>query len=137
MLSLRFQPISAILREIRLRKQVQFVTQFLNFDYLPRLHHTGQIAGLNVMQIVNEPTAAAIAFCYDRQIKEKKLALVYDLGGGTFDVSLVQIQYETETSLLYPEVIASNGDGHLGGLDFTSNVRDLFVEEFLRANPGK
>ena len=70
----------------------------------------GQIAGLEVVRILNEPTAAALAYGADRQ--GERTILVYDLGGGTFDVSLVQVHNDIT------EVLASHGNNHLGGDDF-------------------
>ena len=84
----------------------------------------GLIAGLNVLRIINEPTAAAIAYGLDKKSKEKKNILVVDLGGGTFDVSLLTINNETI------EVKATSGDTHLGGEDFDNRLVDHFVKEF-------
>jgi heat shock protein 5 len=81
----------------------------------------GTIAGLNVMRIINEPTAAAIAYGLDKKAKEKNI-LVYDLGGGTFDVSILTIDDGVF------EVLATNGDTHLGGEDFDQRVMDHFIK---------
>ncbi|KAJ2129322.1 ATPase with role in protein import into the ER, partial [Coemansia sp. RSA 451] len=81
----------------------------------------GAIAGLNVLRIVNEPTAAAIAYGLDKKGKERHI-LVYDLGGGTFDVSLLAI----DNGIF--EVLATSGDTHLGGEDFDNKVVDHFVQ---------
>jgi heat shock protein 5 len=80
----------------------------------------GTIAGLNVMRIINEPTAAAIAYGLDKKAKEKNI-LVYDLGGGTFDVSILTIDEGVF------EVLATNGDTHLGGEDFDQRIMDHFL----------
>merc|ERR1719396_240000 len=80
------------------------------------------IAGLNVLRIINEPTAAAIAYGLDK--KTQKNILVYDLGGGTFDVSLLTIDNGVF------EVVATNGDTHLGGEDFDQRVMAHFVKIF-------
>merc|ERR1719395_147270 len=85
----------------------------------------GAIAGLNVMRIINEPTAAAIAYGLDKKSGEKNI-LVFDLGGGTFDVSLLTIDNGVF------EVIATSGDTHLGGEDFDNRMVDHFVQEFKR-----
>eukprot|EP01038_Epipyxis_sp_PR26KG_P007505 gene7505-10224_t len=85
----------------------------------------GVIAGLNVMRIINEPTAAAIAYGLDKKGKEKNV-LIFDLGGGTFDVSLLTI----EEGIF--EVKATAGDTHLGGEDFDNRLVDHFVQEFKR-----
>jgi len=95
----------------------------------------GVIAGLNVSQIVNEPTAAAVYYC-ENGVREDSLILVFDLGGGTFDVSLVDADYDVEKDLLYLMVKASSGHGHLGGLDFTEMMRTLLVQKFLEKCPG-
>jgi molecular chaperone DnaK len=87
----------------------------------------GEIAGLEVVRILNEPTAAALAYGADRQ--EDRTVLVYDLGGGTFDVSLVQVQGEIT------EVLASHGNTRLGGDDFDQLLLD-FVHERFRAAGG-
>ena len=81
----------------------------------------GTIAGLNVMRIINEPTAAAIAYGLDRKEGEKNI-MVFDLGGGTFDVSLLTIDNGVF------EVVATSGDTHLGGEDFDNRVIDYFVK---------
>jgi molecular chaperone DnaK len=87
----------------------------------------GEIAGLEVVRILNEPTAAALAYGADR--REDRTVLVYDLGGGTFDVSLVQVHGEIT------EVLASHGNTHLGGDDFDQLLLD-FVHERFRASGG-
>jgi len=81
----------------------------------------GTIAGLNVLRIINEPTAAAIAYGLDKKAKEKNI-LVYDLGGGTFDVSVLTIDERVF------EVLATNGDTHLGGQDFDQRVMQHFLK---------
>ncbi|OUM59832.1 hypothetical protein PIROE2DRAFT_14533 [Piromyces sp. E2] len=90
----------------------------------------GKIAGLNVLQIINEPTAAAIAYGYKNKIKNKENLLVVDLGGGTYDVSLLSIINEKY------EVKAVSGDTHLGGEDFTDRLVDHFIKE-IKENYGK
>jgi heat shock protein 5 len=87
----------------------------------------GTIAGLNVLRIVNEPTAAAIAYGLDRSDGERQI-LVYDLGGGTFDVSLLSIDDGVF------EVLATAGDTHLGGEDFDNRVIDHFVKLYKKKN---
>lgn len=86
----------------------------------------GAIAGLNVLRIINEPTAAAIAYGLDRQSKEEKNILIFDLGGGTFDVSLLAI----EEGIF--EVKATNGDTHLGGEDFDNKLVDFCLADFKK-----
>merc|ERR1712062_364661 len=85
----------------------------------------GAIAGLNVIRIINEPTAAAIAYGMDKKEGEKNV-LVFDLGGGTFDVSLLTIDNGVF------EVVATNGDTHLGGEDFDARVMDYFIKVFKK-----
>ena len=85
----------------------------------------GKIAGLDVKRIINEPTAAALAYGLDNE-KEQKI-MVYDLGGGTFDVSIIDIGDGVI------EVLATNGDTHLGGDDFDNSITDWLVKEFNNA----
>ncbi len=84
----------------------------------------GEIAGLKVLRIINEPTAAALAYGFEKGSDEK--VLVYDLGGGTFDVTVLDISNETI------EVLATNGDTHLGGKDFDRSVIDYVIAEFKK-----
>ena len=85
----------------------------------------GKIAGLEVKRIINEPTAAALAYGLDNE-KEQKI-MVYDLGGGTFDVSIIEIGDGVI------EVLATNGDTHLGGDDFDQKITDYMISEFKKA----
>jgi L1 cell adhesion molecule like protein len=85
----------------------------------------GRIAGLNVLRIINEPTAAAIAYGLDKRT-EKKNILIFDLGGGTFDVSLLTL----ENGLF--EVMATAGDTHLGGEDFDNRMVKHFAAQFKK-----
>ncbi len=87
----------------------------------------GTIAGLNVARIINEPTAAALAYGIDKTDKELKV-LVYDLGGGTFDVSILDLSDGTF------EVLSTNGDTHLGGDDFDNVIVDWIVDQFKKDN---
>jgi molecular chaperone DnaK len=84
----------------------------------------GEIAGLKVLRIINEPTAAALAYGFDKGADEK--ILVYDLGGGTFDVTVLDIANDTI------EVLATNGDTHLGGADFDKKIIDHIVAEYKK-----
>jgi molecular chaperone DnaK len=89
----------------------------------------GRIAGLEVKRIINEPTAAALAFGLDKQEGDRKIA-VYDLGGGTFDISIIDIaEIEGEHQF---EVLSTNGDTFLGGEDFDMRVIDYLVDEFKK-----
>ncbi len=86
----------------------------------------GEIAGLKVMRIINEPTAAALAYGFDKK-KDEKIA-VYDLGGGTFDISILEVSADTV------EVKATNGDTHLGGDDFDQRIIGFIIDEFKKQN---
>ena len=87
----------------------------------------GKIAGLNVERIINEPTAAALAYGLDKQDKNEKV-LVYDLGGGTFDVSILELGDGVF------EVLSTSGNNHLGGDDFDQRIIDYLVDEFKKEN---
>ncbi|KAA1195308.1 molecular chaperone DnaK [Photorhabdus heterorhabditis] len=89
----------------------------------------GRIAGLEVKRIINEPTAAALAYGLDREVGNRTIA-VYDLGGGTFDISIIEID-EVDGEKTY-EVLATNGDTHLGGEDFDSRMINYLVDEFKK-----
>ncbi|MFZ4833562.1 molecular chaperone DnaK [Rouxiella sp. Mn2063] len=89
----------------------------------------GRIAGLEVKRIINEPTAAALAYGLDREVGNRTIA-VYDLGGGTFDISIIEID-EVDGEKTF-EVLATNGDTHLGGEDFDSRMINYLVEEFKK-----
>ncbi|HSF77405.1 MAG TPA: molecular chaperone DnaK [Steroidobacteraceae bacterium] len=89
----------------------------------------GRIAGLNVKRIINEPTAAALAYGLDKKGADRKIA-VYDLGGGTFDVSIIEIA-EVDTERQF-EVLSTNGDTFLGGEDFDRRVIDYIAAEFQK-----
>ncbi|WP_292351885.1 Hsp70 family protein, partial [Methanomethylovorans sp. PtaU1.Bin093] len=88
----------------------------------------GAIAGLEVMRIINEPTAAALAYGLDKEAEDHKI-LIYDLGGGTFDVSILELGGGVF------EVLSTSGDTHLGGDDFDQRIVDYLVEQF-RKNEG-
>ncbi|MGJ0629529.1 molecular chaperone DnaK [Xenorhabdus bovienii] len=89
----------------------------------------GRIAGLEVKRIINEPTAAALAYGMDKEVGNRTIA-VYDLGGGTFDISIIEID-EVDGEKTY-EVLATNGDTHLGGEDFDSRLINYLVDEFKK-----
>jgi len=89
----------------------------------------GKIAGLDVLRIINEPTAAALAYGVDKEPTEQKI-MVFDLGGGTFDVSLLEISDGVF------EVLATNGDTKLGGDDFDQRIIDWIANEFMKENGG-
>ncbi len=104
------------------------VPAYFNDNQRQATKDAGVIAGLTVLRVVNEPTAAAIAYGLDRKGKEESQIIVYDLGGGTFDVSLLSI----EDGVF--EVMATAGDTHLGGEDFDQRVMDHFVKLYNKKN---
>src|SRR3989440_8171810 len=85
----------------------------------------GEIAGLKVLRIINEPTAAALAYGLDKKHKDEKIA-VFDLGGGTFDISILELGEGVF------EVKSTNGDTHLGGDDFDQRIIDWLADEFKK-----
>ena len=95
----------------------------------------GEIAGLNVTRIINEPTAAAMAYAYGNisGMTDAKTILVFDLGGGTFDVSLLSMQQDGEMEI---EVLAVDGDTHLGGADFTNKLVS-YMQHLVQSKHGK
>ncbi|PZC78955.1 heat shock protein 70 B2 [Helicoverpa armigera] len=103
------------------------VPAYFNDSQRQATKDAGVIAGLNVLRIINEPTAAALAYGLDKNLTGEKNVLIFDLGGGTFDVSILQI---AEGSLF--EVKSTAGDTHLGGEDFDSRMVDHFSQEFER-----
>jgi molecular chaperone DnaK len=91
----------------------------------------GEIAGLQVLRIINEPTAAALAYGFDTK-KDQKI-VVYDLGGGTFDVSVLEVAFDPSSEQNTVEVRATNGDTRLGGDDFDQEIIKWIVDEFRKA----
>ncbi|KAI5639984.1 hsp70 protein domain-containing protein [Phthorimaea operculella] len=119
------------------RDAVITVPAYFNDSQRQATKDAGAIAGLNVLRIINEPTAAALAYGLDKNLKGERNVLIFDLGGGTFDVSILSID---EGSLF--EVKSTAGDTHLGGEDFDNRLVNHLAEEFkrkykkdLRANP--
>jgi molecular chaperone DnaK len=110
----------------KISKAVITVPAYFNDGQRQATKDAGKIAGLEVMRIINEPTAAALAYGIDKDGDEK--VLVYDLGGGTFDVSILQLGGGTF------EVLATNGDTNLGGDDFDQRIIDLVVDDFKKKN---
>ena len=105
------------------------VPAYFNDSQRQATKDAGKIAGLNVQRIINEPTAAAVAYGLDQKKGDKKIA-VYDLGGGTFDVSIIDISdIDGENQI---EVLSTNGDTQLGGEDFDSKLIDHIVSEFKK-----
>merc|ERR1712046_343003 len=112
------------------KNAVVTVPAYFNDSQRQATKDAGVISGLNVLRIINEPTAAAIAYGLDKKGPEKNV-LIFDLGGGTFDVSLLTI----EEGIF--EVKATAGDTHLGGEDFDNRVVDFCMQDFKRKNRGK
>merc|ERR1719408_446783 len=108
------------------KNAVVTVPAYFNDSQRQATKDAGSIAGLNVLRIINEPTAAAIAYGLDKQSSGEKTVLIFDLGGGTFDVSLLTI----EEGIF--EVKATAGDTHLGGEDFDNRLVDYCVSEFKK-----
>ncbi len=105
------------------------VPAYFNDSQRQATKDAGKIAGLEVKRIINEPTAAALAYGMDKKVGDRKL-VVYDLGGGTFDVSIIEIaDIDGEHQF---EVLSTNGDTFLGGEDFDKRVIDYLVEEFKK-----
>jgi molecular chaperone DnaK len=109
----------------RVTQAVITVPAYFNDSQRQATKDAGQIAGLEVQRIINEPTAAALAYGLDKQSKEELIA-VYDLGGGTFDISILRLGEGVF------EVVSTNGDTHLGGDDFDQRVIDWICDEFKR-----
>lgn len=103
------------------------VPAYFNDSQRQATKDAGTIAGMNVLRIINEPTAAALAYGLDKNLKGERNVLIFDLGGGTFDVSILTID---EGSMF--EVRSTAGDTHLGGEDFDNRMVDHFKEEFKR-----
>ncbi|MEI6637804.1 MAG: molecular chaperone DnaK, partial [Planctomycetota bacterium] len=113
----------------KVNKAVITVPAYFNDAQRQATKDAGQIAGLEVMRIINEPTAAALAFGMDKKEGDRKIA-VYDLGGGTFDISIIEIaEIEGEHQF---EVLSTNGDTFLGGEDFDQRLIDYVVTEFKK-----
>merc|ERR1719240_1941499 len=107
------------------------VPAYFNDSQRASTKDAGSIAGLNVLRIINEPTAAAIAYGLDKQSSSERNVLIFDLGGGTCDVSLLTI----EGGIF--EVKATAGDAHFGGEDFDNRIVDFCISDFKRKNSGK
>ena len=111
----------------KVTKAVITVPAYFNDAQRQATKDAGKIAGLEVERIINEPTAAALAYGLDKQDKNEKI-LVYDLGGGTFDVSILELGDGVF------EVLSTSGNNHLGGDDFDQRIMDYLVSEFKREN---
>ena len=122
------------------KEAVITVPAYFNDSQRQATKDAGKIAGLEVKRIINEPTAAALAFGLDKKTSDQKIA-VYDLGGGTFDISIIELA-EVEGEKQF-EVLSTNGDTFLGGEDFDIAIIDFLVDEFkkdqgvdLKADPA-
>ena len=111
----------------KVTKAVITVPAYFNDSQRQATKDAGKIAGLEVERIINEPTAAALAYGLDKQDKNEKI-LVYDLGGGTFDVSILELGDGVF------EVLSTSGNNHLGGDDFDKRIMDYLVAEFKKEN---
>ena len=106
------------------------VPAYFNDSQRQATKDAGKIAGLEVLRIINEPTAAALAYGVDKADKKDRKIAVYDLGGGTFDVSIIEIANIDGDKQI--EVLSTNGDTFLGGEDFDQRIMDYLVEEFRK-----
>ena len=111
-------------------KAVITVPAYFNDSQRQATKDAGKIAGLEVLRIINEPTAAALAYGVDKQEKRDRKVAVYDLGGGTFDVSIIELADVDGDKQI--EVLSTNGDTFLGGEDFDQRIMDHLVSEFLK-----
>jgi molecular chaperone DnaK len=111
-------------------KAVITVPAYFNDSQRQATKDAGRIAGLEVLRIVNEPTAAALAYGLDKNKKKDEKVAVFDLGGGTYDISVLEL-YEVDGTRQF-EVKSTNGDTHLGGDDFDQKVIDWLVAEFKK-----
>ena len=108
------------------------VPAYFNDSQRQATKDAGKIAGLEVLRIINEPTAAALSYGVDKTDKADRKIAVYDLGGGTFDVSIIEIaNVDGEKQI---EVLSTNGDTFLGGEDFDQRIMDFLVDEFKKEN---
>ena len=108
------------------------VPAYFNDSQRQATKDAGTIAGLEVLRIINEPTAAALAFGMDKADKKDKKIAVYDLGGGTFDVSIIEIS-NLDGEFQF-EVLSTNGDTFLGGEDFDQRIMDYIIDEFMKGS---
>jgi molecular chaperone DnaK len=115
----------------KVNKAVITVPAYFNDAQRQATKDAGQIAGLEVARIINEPTAAAIAYGLDKGKKEQKI-VVFDLGGGTFDVSVLELNDDDGMKVF--EVISTNGDTHLGGDDFDDALINFVADEFKKSH---
>jgi len=118
MILAKMKNVAEIYLDKSIKDAVVTVPAYFNDSQRQATKDAGTIAGLNILRIINEPTAAAIAYGLDKKMKNENNVLVYDLGGGTFDVTLLTI-----IDGIF-EVKATGGDTHLGGEDFDNRIVD-------------
>jgi len=116
---------------VKVTEAVVTVPAYFNDSQRQATKDAGSISGLNILRIINEPTAAAIAYGLDKKGAGERNVLIYDMGGGTFDVSVLTI----EDGIF--EVKSTAGDTHLGGEDFDNRLVDFCCQDFKRKNRGK
>merc|ERR1711968_353074 len=126
MVLMKMKEISEAYLGREVKNAVVTVPAYFNDSQRQATKDAGTIAGLNVMRIINEPTAAAIAYGLDKKGSGEKNILIYDLGGGTFDVTVMSI----EDGIF--EVKSTAGDTHLGGEDFDRRLMEHFMQDFKR-----
>jgi len=114
--------------ETNIENAIITVPAYFNDAQRQATKDAGRIAGLNVLRIINEPTAAAVAYGLNHRNDEEKNILVFDLGGGTFDVSILNVSEDTL------EVKSTSGNTHLGGEDFDNKIMEYCIEEFKKTN---
>jgi heat shock 70kDa protein 1/2/6/8 len=127
MVLIKMKEVAEVYLGTKVNNAVITVPAYFNDSQRQATKDAGSIAGLNVLRIINEPTAAALAYGLDKNLKGERNVLIFDLGGGTFDVSILTID---EGSLF--EVKATAGDTHLGGEDFDNRLVDFLADEFVR-----
>ena len=112
----------------KIKNAIISVPAYFNSSQKEATKISGEIAGLNILKLIDEPTAAAIAYGFNNKFNEVKNILVFDLGGGTFDVSILKMEKNNFN------VLSINGDSHLGGEDFDQKLIDFCIEKFEKEN---
>ncbi len=125
----KIQSVAADYLQAPIERAVVTVPAYFNDRQRQAVKEAGQIIGLDVLRVINEPTAAALAFGVGRGFQTERIA-IFDLGGGTFDMSIIEIRDRVF------EVIATGGDIFLGGVDFDNRIIDWVLESFTAKHPG-